>query len=202
MIFAYRVKRGPARVCNRRFPVVKKHDARQRSGCVYSALARRIPRKALVIFSDSLARVTTITLLTGEKPRIGGKVTSLRLFAAAFIDLQAGLKLALWPRRSIAHDTAIPLGIAAPTEFTLGHNVRSRAEVDTVMEQAKIAGALIVKTAQETFRGGGLRRLLSRPRWPPVGGGVEPAVVTRGLDAKKSDEPFCQAANPDQATVA
>ena len=30
--------------------------------------------------------------------------------AVAFFDLQAGLKLAIWPRKSIAHDTAIPLG--------------------------------------------------------------------------------------------
>jgi hypothetical protein len=74
--------------------------------------------------------------------------------AVAFFDLQAGLKLAIWPRKSIAHDTSIPLGIPTPTEFTLGHNVSSKAEVDTVMAQAKIAGAMIIKSAQETFWGG------------------------------------------------
>jgi hypothetical protein len=74
--------------------------------------------------------------------------------AVAFFDLQAGLKLAIWPRRSIAHDSGIPLERPSPTEFTIGHNVSSKAEVDTVMEQAKRAGAVIAKPAQETFWGG------------------------------------------------
>jgi catechol 2,3-dioxygenase-like lactoylglutathione lyase family enzyme len=71
-----------------------------------------------------------------------------------FIDLQAGLRLALWPRTSIAHDTGLAVSTANPTEFTLGHNVRSHAEVDAVMEQARAAGARIVKQAQATFWGG------------------------------------------------
>ncbi len=74
--------------------------------------------------------------------------------AVAFFDLQAGLKLALWPRASISRDSGIDLAAASATEFTIGHNVSSRAEVDTVMEQAKNAGAVIVKPARETFWGG------------------------------------------------
>ena len=74
--------------------------------------------------------------------------------AVAFFDLQGGLKLALWPRKSIAHDTGLSPTAASPTEFTLGHNVSSRAEVDTVMQQAQAAGAVIVKPAQATFYGG------------------------------------------------
>lgn len=74
--------------------------------------------------------------------------------AVAFFDLQAGLKLALWPRNSIAHDSGIPAGPPSPTEFTLGHNVSSKEEVHVVMEQAKAAGAVIVKQAHDTFWGG------------------------------------------------
>jgi uncharacterized protein len=74
--------------------------------------------------------------------------------AVAFFDLYGGMKLAIWPRKSISHDTGIPASPPNPTEFTLGHNVSSKAEVDTVMEQARNAGAMIVKTAQETFWGG------------------------------------------------
>lgn len=74
--------------------------------------------------------------------------------AVAFFDLQPGLKLAIWPRDSIAFDTGLPVSGPNPTEFTLGHNVASRAEVDAVMEQAKRAGAVIVKPAHETFWGG------------------------------------------------
>lgn len=74
--------------------------------------------------------------------------------AVAFFDLQPGLKLAIWPRRSLAHDAGVPIGIPNPTELSIGHNVSSTAEVDVVMEQAKIAGAVIVKPAQKTFWGG------------------------------------------------
>lgn len=72
----------------------------------------------------------------------------------AFFDLQGGLKLALWPRRSIAQDTGLPLGTLSSTEFTIAHNVSSKEEVDEVMGQAKKAGAGIVKPAQDAFWGG------------------------------------------------
>jgi catechol 2,3-dioxygenase-like lactoylglutathione lyase family enzyme len=74
--------------------------------------------------------------------------------AVAFFDLQAGLKLALWPRTSIAHDSGLPVRAQSSTEFTLGHNVSSKEEVDAVMAQAKQAGATIVKPANPTFWGG------------------------------------------------
>jgi len=74
--------------------------------------------------------------------------------AVVFIDLQAGLKLALWPRKSLAQDTGLPLGAPSPTELSLGHNVISQTEVDTVMAQAQAAGAVIIKPAQTTFWGG------------------------------------------------
>jgi catechol 2,3-dioxygenase-like lactoylglutathione lyase family enzyme len=74
--------------------------------------------------------------------------------SVVFIELQAGLRLALWPRKNIAHDTGLRVSDTSPTEFTLGHNVSSRVEVDQVMQQARIAGAVIVKPAQDTFWGG------------------------------------------------
>lgn len=74
--------------------------------------------------------------------------------AVAFFDLQEGLKLAIWPRESIAQDTGITEREPNPGEFTLGHNVSSGAEVDEVMQQAENAGARIVKQAQDTFWGG------------------------------------------------
>lgn len=74
--------------------------------------------------------------------------------AVVFIQLQPGLRLALWPRRSIGHDTGLTVGPASPTEMTLGHNVGSKAEVDAVMAAAATAGAVIVKAAHDTFWGG------------------------------------------------
>lgn len=74
--------------------------------------------------------------------------------AVAFFDLEGGLKLAVWPRVSMAADTGIPLGAGGPLEFTLGHNVHSQSEVDTVLQRATRAGATLVKAARETFYGG------------------------------------------------
>lgn len=113
------------------------------------------------------ARITVITIGVDDLERSlrfyrdGLGLTTEGIFgkefeygAVAFFDLQAGVKLAIWPRKSISLDSGLPLSEPSPTEFTLGHNVSSKAEVDVVMAQAKKAGAVIVKPAEETFWGG------------------------------------------------
>ena len=72
----------------------------------------------------------------------------------AFFELAGGLKLALWPRASLAHDAGLPVGPASPTAFAIAHNVGARGEVDEVMAEAEAAGAAIVKPAADTFYGG------------------------------------------------
>lgn len=74
--------------------------------------------------------------------------------AVAFFELEGGLRLALWPRTSIARDSGLAVQPPSATEFSLGHNVKSKNEVDETMEQAKRAGATIVKPAGDTFWGG------------------------------------------------
>ena len=74
--------------------------------------------------------------------------------AVAFFDLAHGLRLAVWPRASLSHDSGVPIGPRSATEFALAHNVASREEVDAVMEEARRAGATIAKPAQATFWGG------------------------------------------------
>lgn len=74
--------------------------------------------------------------------------------AVVFIELQAGLKLALWPRKSMAHDSGVSLQRSSATEMTIGHNVNRKEEVDEIMAHAKKAGAKIVKPAADTFWGG------------------------------------------------
>ncbi|MGA7594788.1 MAG: VOC family protein [Gallionella sp.] len=74
--------------------------------------------------------------------------------AVAFFDLQANLKLALYPRRSLEIDSGLPPGTTVTPAFSLGHNGASKVEVDQVMKQARHAGAAIVKPAQDTFWGG------------------------------------------------
>lgn len=68
-----------------------------------------------------------------------------------------GTTLALYPRDELAKDVSPALAGAPPARFsgiTLAHNVRTRAEVDQVLEQARSAGAKIEKPAAETFWGG------------------------------------------------
>lgn len=74
--------------------------------------------------------------------------------AVAFFDLQHGLKLAIWPRTSLAHEAKVPLGPRNATEFALGHNVGSKAEVDAVMAQVQQAGATITDPQHDAFWGG------------------------------------------------
>jgi catechol 2,3-dioxygenase-like lactoylglutathione lyase family enzyme len=74
--------------------------------------------------------------------------------AVAFFNLQAGLKLALWPRKSLAADTGLAVQGRSATEFSIGHNVSSEKEVDALMQQAAAAGATITKPAHTTFYGG------------------------------------------------
>ena len=48
----------------------------------------------------------------------------------------------------------LPVSAPSPTDFTIGHNVGSKAQVDEVMEAAETAGAVVVKRAHDTFWGG------------------------------------------------
>ena len=63
--------------------------------------------------------------------------------AIALFELAGGLLLALYPRTELAKDARIPLGPPAPGEFSLGHLVSTRAEVDAVLSQAEAAGATL-----------------------------------------------------------
>jgi uncharacterized protein len=74
--------------------------------------------------------------------------------AVVFFELASGLRLALWPRKSISHDSGLAISVPSPAEVSIGHNVSSKGEVDIVMKQARGAGATIVKGAQDTFYGG------------------------------------------------
>jgi len=74
--------------------------------------------------------------------------------AVAFFDMQPGLRLALWPRKSLSHDSGLRLRKPSSTDFCLAHNVARKTEVDTVMAAARAAGATIVTPGHDTFWGG------------------------------------------------
>jgi len=99
--------------------------------------------RSLAFYRDGLGLTTEG--IVGEEFEYG---------AVAFFKLQDGITLALWPTPSIARDTGLPLQPASATGFTIGHNVHNREEVDVVLEEARRAGATIVKPAADTFYGG------------------------------------------------
>jgi uncharacterized protein len=63
--------------------------------------------------------------------------------AAAMFELEGGLILALYPRTELAKDANIPLGPPKTGEFSIGHAVASKEEVDTLLVRADEAGATL-----------------------------------------------------------
>jgi catechol 2,3-dioxygenase-like lactoylglutathione lyase family enzyme len=101
--------------------------------------------------------------------------------AVAFFNLQSGMKLALWPRKSLSADTGLPVQAPSATELSIGHNVSSREEVDAVMLQAKRAGGddRQTRAADVLWR---LRGLLPGSGRPLVGSRIQPGVRRAGLN--------------------
>jgi catechol 2,3-dioxygenase-like lactoylglutathione lyase family enzyme len=62
----------------------------------------------------------------------------------AVFQLDGGLMLSVYPRSELAKDAAVPFTPAKPGEFSIGHAVTSRAEVEEVISQAEAAGAEVI----------------------------------------------------------
>src|SRR5262245_61560243 len=69
--------------------------------------------------------------------------------AVVFFELNDGLTLALYPKVQIAKDANLPVTQPGAIEFTIGHNVNTKAEVDAVLEEARQAGAPLVEAARD-----------------------------------------------------
>ena len=103
-------------------------------------------------------RVSVITLGVGDLARaqrfydaLGWRRTG---DDADVVFYQAGgLVLALWSRESLAEDSAVTDG-GGWGGVTLAHNVRTPAEVDAVINEARAAGATIGREPATTFWGG------------------------------------------------
>ena len=94
--------------------------------------------------------------------------------AVVFFDLVNGQKLAVWSRKDMAHEAKVPLGPRSATEFSLGHLVRSKAEVDALIEQARRGRRSRRDRSAARRVLGRVHRLVSGPRRPPVGNRLEP----------------------------
>ena len=63
--------------------------------------------------------------------------------AIAMFELQGGMILCLYPRTELAKDAKVALGPPQSGEFSIGHAVSSKAEVDALLTQAQAAGATL-----------------------------------------------------------
>ena len=74
--------------------------------------------------------------------------------AVVFFNLNDDLILALYPKTALAKDAKIAVSPPSASEFSIGHIVKSKQEVDAVMKQAEKAGAKVTDPAHDRFWGG------------------------------------------------
>ena len=64
--------------------------------------------------------------------------------AIVMFSLHDGITLCAYPRSELANDAGVAFGPAKSGEFSIGHTVASRADVDGVLTRAETAGATIL----------------------------------------------------------
>jgi len=74
--------------------------------------------------------------------------------AVVFFNMNDDLILALYPKAALAKDAMVSVSPPSPAEFSIGHIVKSKQEVNAVMTQAEKAGAKITDPAHDRFWGG------------------------------------------------
>jgi len=104
-------------------------------------------------------RVTLVTLGVSDYARAKAFYAALGWSPALEVEETAffqgnGVILTLWAREKLGTDMGIPDDGARWSGIALAHNVRSREEVNEVIEQARTSGAEITREPSETFYGG------------------------------------------------
>lgn len=74
--------------------------------------------------------------------------------AVVFFNMNDDLILALYPKAALAKDAKVSVGSSSPAAFSIGHIVKTKDEVDDLMQQAQKAGAHITDPAHDRFWGG------------------------------------------------
>lgn len=100
--------------------------------------------RALAFYRDGLGLESTGifgTEFAGDETNPSGTV--------AMFHLRGGLILSVWPRTELAKDANIPFGPPKTGEFSLGHAVASKAEVDALIAQAEAAGATVTQPPRD-----------------------------------------------------
>lgn len=94
--------------------------------------------RALAFYRDGLGLESEGVIATEF---VGDEVTPAG--ATVLFKLRGGLLLSLYPRIDLAKDADVPLGPPKAGEFSIGHLVCTRAEVDALLERARAAGASV-----------------------------------------------------------
>jgi uncharacterized protein len=118
------------------------------------------PIAALYTGNNGKQRVSLITLGVSDLnrsrefyERLKWRRSMAKTEGIAFFQT-GGMALALYPRDELAKDANIAPEGNGFSGVTLAYNTRNRAEVDSVLKEAKAAGATIAKPAQEASWGG------------------------------------------------
>ena len=105
-------------------------------------------------------RLSLVTLgvanLVGSRrfyEQLGWRASSASSESVVFFQL-GGIGLALFGRAALAQDAGLPGEGSGFGGIALAHNVRTREEVDAVLDRAGRAGARILKPAEDAFWGG------------------------------------------------
>ena len=106
-------------------------------------------------------RISIVTLGVEDLPRavefyhdgLGLPLHDENTESIAFFE-NRGTWLALYPNDALAEDVGVEASRNGFSGVTLAHNVRTREEVDAVLDEAVAAGARLVKPANDTFWGG------------------------------------------------
>ncbi|MBA3844315.1 MAG: VOC family protein [Actinobacteria bacterium] len=96
--------------------------------------------RALRFYRDGLGLATSGVTGTDYK---GDEVTPAG--DVVMFHLADGLTLALYPRSELAKDANIPFGPPKPGEFSIGHVVPRKADVDVLLAQAVAGGATLTE---------------------------------------------------------
>jgi hypothetical protein len=69
--------------------------------------------------------------------------------AVVMFGLNGGLVLALYPRTELAKDANVPFAPPKTGEFSIGHAVAGKEDVDTLLAKAEAAGATVTDRAHD-----------------------------------------------------
>jgi catechol 2,3-dioxygenase-like lactoylglutathione lyase family enzyme len=100
--------------------------------------------RALAFYRDGLGFATKGIVAADVQDPVSGAHGAIALF-----ELEGGLLLAIYPRADMAKDAKVLDPGPNSVEFSLGHLVGSRAEVDALLRAAEKAGARITEPPRE-----------------------------------------------------